>query len=123
MSATVVDASALAAVLFHEPEGPLVLEACRGLRLLAPDLLDFELANVAVTRQRRQPADSEWIQKQFEVFLCVDIARLPVDIAAVVSLAAMTQLTAYDAAYLWLAHDQRCGLVTLDRALQAAMRG
>lgn len=53
----VVDASAIAAVLFDEPGGDTVRAHCRGETLLAPRLIDYELANVAWKRVRRQPAD------------------------------------------------------------------
>jgi uncharacterized protein with PIN domain len=42
----VVDASALAALLFGEPEGEAVAAQLDGARLVAPCLLGFELANV-----------------------------------------------------------------------------
>ena len=42
----VVDASALPALLFAEPEAETIAECLEGARLAAPSLLDFELANV-----------------------------------------------------------------------------
>jgi uncharacterized protein with PIN domain len=44
----VVDASALAALLFGEPEADLVAGQLDGARLVAPSLLAFELANVCL---------------------------------------------------------------------------
>jgi predicted nucleic acid-binding protein len=44
----VVDASALAALLFAEPEADSIAQL-EGARLVAPSLLDFELANVQDT--------------------------------------------------------------------------
>ena len=45
------------------------------------------------------------------------------DHAEVVALALETGLTAYDASYLWLARRLGLELVTLDKALQAAVGG
>jgi uncharacterized protein with PIN domain len=52
--AKVVDASALAALLFAEPEADSIARRLEGARLVAPSLVDFELANVCLTKMRRQ---------------------------------------------------------------------
>ena len=51
----VVDASAVAAILFGEPEGPTLAAHLQDETLLAPGLLDFELMQVAVKKATRQP--------------------------------------------------------------------
>lgn len=51
----VVDASALAALLFGEPEAETVASALNGARLVAPSLLAFELTNVCLMKCRRHP--------------------------------------------------------------------
>lgn len=50
----VVDASALAAFVFHEPKRLDMLERFEGVTLRAPQLLDYEMANIYVIKQRRQ---------------------------------------------------------------------
>lgn len=55
MSEAVVDSSVLAAILFGEPEMEQALALIRGYQLLAPDLLPYEIANIAVTKTRRGP--------------------------------------------------------------------
>jgi predicted nucleic acid-binding protein len=49
----VVDASAVAALIFDESRARDMLLRFTGARLIAPALIDLELANVRVTRQRR----------------------------------------------------------------------
>jgi len=49
----VVDASALAALVFGEPEAGAVAERLTGARLTAPALLGFEIANICVVKMRR----------------------------------------------------------------------
>jgi hypothetical protein len=49
----VVDASALAALLFGEPEAEDVVRRLDGARLGAPGLLVFELANVCVVDREK----------------------------------------------------------------------
>jgi uncharacterized protein with PIN domain len=52
----VVDASALAAILFAEPEAEAIAERLTGARLAAPSLLDYELANVCLDQAAAEPA-------------------------------------------------------------------
>lgn len=122
MPAIVIDASALIAVVFGEPEGEAIREQCRGATLIAPQLLDYEIANICLVKQRRHPDIADQLARQFAAFQRLELQRLPVHIGEVHSLAAETGLTAYDAAYLWLALQQHCPLVTLDKALNKAMQ-
>ena len=116
MSVTAVDASAIAAVLFMEPEGEALLPRLSG-RLIAPLLLPYELANVCHQKSRRQPSLTAAFLERFRTLPDVGIELLPTDFDALPELAAQHGLTAYDAAYLQLALAQRAPLVTLDAKL------
>ena len=115
--AVVVDASALGAIAFDEPEGPTLAAHLEGETLLAPALIDFELMNLAVTKARRRPDLVDKILISVAAALAVPIARITVPGPEVFALAMATGLTAYDASYLWLARSRDAELVTLDRAL------
>ena len=117
----VVDASALAALLFGEPEAEAVAGRLEGARLAAPALLGFELANVCLTKMRRQPGQRETLRAAFRLADRLAVETVAVDRDAMLDLAEATGLTAYDASYLWLARTLRGELVTLDRKLSAAM--
>lgn len=117
----VVDASALAALLFAEPEAETIAERLEGARLVAPSLLDFELANVCLTRIRRQPSQREALRTAFRLADRLRVETVAVDHTASLDLAEATGLTAYDASYLWLARALGAELVTLDRKLIAAV--
>lgn len=117
----VVDASALAALLFGEPEAAQVAEWLGRARLTAPALLDFELANICLTKLRRHPRQRTAILRGFALRERMAIELAAVDHREVVATAEKTGLTAYDACYLWLALRLDAGLVTLDRQLAAAM--
>lgn len=116
----VVDASALAALVFHEPEGLDMLERFEGVTLRAPELLDYEMANICVIKQRRHPDQIDSLALQFKAYGRLDVQLDSVDIEAVRRLATSSRLTAYDAAYLWLARTTGCSLITLDKALARA---
>ncbi len=116
----VVDASALAALLFAEPEAEAIAQRLEGARLAAPSLLGFELANVCLTKLRRHPAQRDSLRAAFRLAGRLAVETVAVDHAATLDLAEATGLTAYDACYLWLARALGGELVTLDRKLAAA---
>lgn len=117
---TVVDASALAALLFVEPEAETILARLEGRRLGAPRLLPFELANVCWTKARRDPPSEASLVSQLGAYVGIGVQEFDIDPGAVSRLALRTGFTAYDASYLWLARYLGAELVTLDRALRRA---
>lgn len=115
--ACVVDASALASVLFGEPGNEEVASRLEGRVLVAPALLRFELANICWKKVRRHPDDRERILAAHTLADGLDLHEVEVRFADVAELADRVDLTAYDASYLWLARALDLELVTLDRAL------
>jgi predicted nucleic acid-binding protein len=120
MPVKVVDASALAALLFGEPEAETVADRIGDARLAAPALLDFELANVCVVKLRRHPQQHDALLAGFRLRTRLAVELVGVDHDGAVALAAATGLSAYDASYLWLARELGAELVTLDRQLADA---
>ena len=118
----VVDASALAALLFGEPEAEAVAVRLDGARLIAPSLLAFELANVCLVKCRRHSDHREALFAGLGLRSRLGVEEIAVDHASIVELALETGLTVYDASYLWLARRLGAELVTLDKALDAAAR-
>lgn len=118
----VVDASAIAAVILLEPEGPTIRAHCEGETLLAPHLLDYELANAVRTRIRKHPDDEVAARALSFGLSKIIIERISVRPSDMLELSLRTGLTPYDAAYLWLALHRDAELVTLDRELARADR-
>ena len=119
MSVTVVDASAVAAVLFDEPESAPVV-ASVGDTLLAPSLLRYEIASVCTTKLQREPARARLILSRYRLLASLDIELAVPDWETLPLLARQWALSAYDAAYLQLALARRAPLVTLDARLANA---
>jgi len=120
----VVDASALAAIVFQEPGFERVAAELDGATVFAPALLKFELANAAWKKARRHPRDAATCFAALAVALddrC-EIVWRDVSATDVALLAQATGMTAYDATYLWLAGTLGADLVTLDTRLSAAVR-
>ena len=120
MPVKVVDASALAALLFGEPEAEAVAERLGDARLVAPALLGFELANICLIKSRRHPDQRPALTAAFRLRDRLAVDEVAVDHDGALELAATTGLTAYDASYLWLARQLGADLVTLDRQLAKA---
>jgi predicted nucleic acid-binding protein len=116
----VVDASALAALLFGEPEAEAMVGRLDGARLVAPGLLAFELANVCLVKCRRHPGQRHALLAGFELRDRLGIEEIAVDHGGILELAMETGLTVYDASYLWLARQLGAELVTLDQRLGQA---
>ena len=71
MADTVVDASAVAAVVFDEPHAAPVVNAV-SRSFLAPSLIRYELANLCATKLRRDPASTRLTLARYEIFLRLD---------------------------------------------------
>jgi len=115
----VVDSSAICAVLFDEAERAAAAAQLAGRTLYAPYLLDHEVISVALKKRRLQwPADS--LALALGEYHAWQIERCETDPQAQYELAARYNLSAYDAAYLWLAAELRAPLATFDDKLARA---
>ncbi|HEY3130564.1 MAG TPA: type II toxin-antitoxin system VapC family toxin [Acidobacteriota bacterium] len=120
MPVKVIDASALAAIVFAEPEADRVVAQVRGYSLAAPALLPFEIASVCLKKVRRYPKKRPQLLAAIRMMEMMEISQTEVDLQEAVLLAEERQLTVYDAAYLWLARRLGSELVTLDEKLAKA---
>lgn len=120
MAIKVVDASALAALVFQEESAEQIQELLADAVLVAPALLQFEMANVCRTKLRQYPELREQLLDQFTAQTRMAVEICETDHLAVLSLAERFSLSTYDASYLWLAHELGVELVTLDRRLARA---
>jgi predicted nucleic acid-binding protein len=117
----VVDCSVIAAILFDEPARDTALQAITGKDLFAPELLTNEFASVAVKKSRSHRESV--VQQSLADFSTLEISLHRVDVSAQWRLAVEHNITAYDAAYLWLAIELRAPLATFDARLgDAAQR-
>ena len=116
----VVDCSAVAGVVFSEPWRDQASDQIRGRSLKAPYLLQSEITSVALKKHRQgfaQEADDG-----LAFFGDMDVELHPVSPAAVLAIALRYKLSAYDAAYLWLAADLKAPLATFDKKLATAAK-
>lgn len=121
MNRVVIDASALAAVIFDEPGAEGLIARLGTAEVFAPTILQFELANVAWKKMRKTPAAGVTILTALRAAMDDGgITWVDVNLTDVVLVAKATGLTPYDASYLWLAGSLGADLLTLDQRLVAA---
>jgi predicted nucleic acid-binding protein len=118
----VLDASAVAAMVFLEPTASAVTARVRGHVWIAPPLLKYEMANVCMKKLRVGSAASDTILGQFDAWQHIPVRLVEVNFPEAVRLAQRFKLSGYDACYLWLAKSLGCELITLDGRLGDAAK-
>ena len=116
----VVDCSTLAGALFREPWHERASERIYGKTLHAPHLLQLEMVSVAI--KKHNLGFAELAAKGLMQFAEMRIELHPIDAIASFDLALRYKLSAYDAAYLWLAAELKAPLATFDEKLAGAAR-
>jgi len=119
----VVDASAVAALVFGEPDAEAVAARLAGRPLIAPTLLRYEMVSVYLKKLRRYAAERSALSEMLRAYSQLEIQEVQPDTEEVARIAEETGLTAYDAAYLWLGQLIRAPVVTLDQRLAEVARG
>jgi predicted nucleic acid-binding protein len=123
----VADATVLAAAIFGETQQDQAVAILHGRALTAPHLVDYEMTSVSLKKLRRERLPGAAVSAALEVYAALTIERHAIDPAGVLALAERYRLTAYDAAYLWLAERLAAPLATFDsslaRAAQAHLAG
>lgn len=115
----VPDCSVIVSSLFEEAEAARASSLLAGHALHAPALLPFEFANVARSKSRAG-APPVKVQAALRTFDELRIELHPIAASALHSLALQAELSAYDAAYLWLAAELKAPLLTFDQRLADA---
>jgi predicted nucleic acid-binding protein len=117
MPVLIVDASALGALIFGEPQAGEIAERLSEGIMVAPALIWFELASICLKKIKAHPKLEAQLVQAFQLAGNLDIKIVEVDHSEVVQLARRSGLTTYDANYLWLARMLNGRLVTLDELL------
>lgn len=114
-----VDCSVLSDALFEEETRDQALGLMTGKTLRAPYLLDHEIISAALKKNRLG-----WPEAALALALS-DYAQQDIELHRTAAqaqheLALRYQLSAYDAAYLWLAAELKAPLATFDKKLATA---
>lgn len=122
MPISVVDASAVGAILFGEPAAERMAAAMEGHSLAAPTLLPYEVASICTKKIAARAHEEQLILDALALFPSLDVKLFAVPPTAAGEIALRRKLTAYDASYFWLAAELGANLLTLDAALMRAWK-
>ena len=118
----VVDASLVAASVFSEKASARADAQMQGRNLCAPTLIDYEIANVALSKVRQRGISAADSLRMLALYAEIDIARFDVDLLSMLRIGESFGLSAYDAAYLWVAGELHAPIATFDASLAAAAK-
>lgn len=116
----VVDASAMGAFFFQEPEAEFAEMRLLGCKWIAPVLLDYEMGSIFLKKLKLYPKLRAQLESCYQVFCESAIERVEIPIFSIIPIAEKFGLTIYDASYFWLAVELNVDLFTFDKVLSAA---
>ena len=119
----VIDCSYTMALVMPDEQLPASLERALESRLVAPGLWPLEVANAlrnVVRRGRLRSADVGDVCARLDVYAVEVLGGADVSVLQRFASSARLDLSAYDAAYIDLAAQQRYALATLDSRMAAA---
>ena len=122
MRGKVADASVLAAIVFREPEAEAAEELLGRTSIFVPGILDYELTSVALKKSRRHRAHQGEIAFALSMSRWLRLSYVHTPRTEIYDLALRTDLSVYDASYLWIALALSCPLATLDHQLARTAR-
>jgi len=103
----VVDASVMTALVYAEANADAAFSWVRGRSVCAPYIVDAEVTNAGMNKVRRRAGALKAVTEALELYTAMQIERYPLVPSEVFAIAHRHLLSAYDAAYLWLAASQR----------------
>ncbi|MBI2934479.1 MAG: type II toxin-antitoxin system VapC family toxin [Chloroflexi bacterium] len=113
----VVDTSVLIAVLIAEPEKQTLINLTRGMDLLAPESVHWEIGNALAAMLKRKRISYDQVPVVLEAYGQIPIRFIDVNLEASLRFASEFDLYAYDAYVITCALDNHCSLLSLDKEL------
>jgi len=117
---SVIDTSAVLAVLLDEPTRPALVTATDGSSLVGAPSLPSEVGNALVAGFRRRRLSAEAVLAAWASYQKVRVRLAEIDVRKALEIALEARLYAYDAYVLETARAERLPLLTLDAAVVRA---
>jgi len=115
---TILDASAILAIILNEPNREKVIALTENATLLCPDVLSFEIGNALINLLRKQKITEDILFKAYKNFTLIPIRSIEVDIGKALKIACKYKIYAYDAYYLETAYRLKLPLITFDMPMR-----
>jgi predicted nucleic acid-binding protein len=114
----IVDANIFLAVILNEPEKKRIIELTRGVELVSPEVVPYEVGNALSAMVKRHRLNEMQMRDSFKIFEIIPMRLVQVDIAQSLDIAGRFNMYAYDAYYLETARRLNFPLFTLDKQLK-----
>jgi len=118
----VADTSVIIAVIGGEPERPVLIEMTRGVRLIAPASVHWEVGNALSSMLIRKRISLDQARAALVAYGRIDIEFVEVSLEESLDLVARVGGYAYDAYLVACARARHAPLLTLDRGLARRAR-
>jgi predicted nucleic acid-binding protein len=123
MTHIVIDTSVIVAVIANEPVKSALIALTRGVNLLAPGSVPWEIGNAFSAMLKRKRITLEQAQQAVATYHKIPIRFVEVELTEALQLANELGIYAYDAYVVWCAIRMRAPLLALDTGLiEAAKR-
>ncbi|HET54182.1 MAG TPA: PIN domain-containing protein [Ignavibacteria bacterium] len=113
----VVDTSVIISVITNEKSKSKLIEITKGVDLISPSSLHWEIGNAFSAMFKRKRIDLKTAKKAIEYYEMIPIRLLDIDINKSVEIAHQYGLYAYDAYFLECARNYNAQLLTIDGGL------
>jgi len=118
----VVDTSVIVAILMSEPTREKLIHLTRGVDLIAPSSVHWEVGNALAAMLKRKRISIAQVRTVIAAYSAIPIRLVEVDLLEAMEIAAALGIYAYDAYLIACARENRCDLISLDRGLLRAAR-
>lgn len=112
-----IDTSALIAVILNEPEKSSILNITKGVQLLSPESVHWEIGNAFSAMIKRERIPLQLAQQGLMEYRNIPIKFINVDIFSTMELVKQFRMYAYDAYLIKCSMQTDTPLLTLDKGL------
>ena len=113
----------IVAVLVNEPERSKIVTLTKGMDLLAPGSVHWEIGNALSAIIKRKAILAHQVEAVLKAYRQIPIRLIDVDMDRALQIALEQNIYAYDAYMIECAKENRCELISLDKGLlEAAAR-
>ncbi len=116
----VVDTSILIAVIANEPQRDTIIELTRGVDLLTPPSVHWEVGNAFCAMLKRNRITLAQALRALEVYAQIPIRYADAELEDSLTIAAQLNIYAYDAYLIRCALKYNAPLISLDKGLVTA---
>jgi predicted nucleic acid-binding protein len=118
----VADTNIFLAVALDEPERTRIIDISMGYKLIAPEVLPFEVGNALTAMLKRGTLLRDEVTAAWNAVQAISVELCTLDIRRALDLAGRFGIYAYDAYFLECAMSLRLPLMSLDRGMKHVAR-